>query len=393
MMQGRAPSSVLAPVLRAVDEVLTGALAGLVAPGVAEGDASTILVEATRDAVNGLVNDALRKGQAAIDRVSDRVDRSVWGALHNPVDLVVEGALGGDEILYETEDNSYSMVGYAAQLVTLRRDTGTDWLRGAIDAILRTTRGRCMAGPLLARGLSRRARISFLLEVCRLELPDDLRDRNRAYEQTLESGCMWYAHRDFLIACERPRAIHREITDPRMPRGRASHRLHRIDGPAISWPDGWGVHVIHGRRVPAWIVEHPECITVHAIESEHNAEVRRLMIERYSWARYMTDSGAQVIDEAPADHPIAGLRGARLLRKELPGEPEPIVYLEMVNSTPEQHGTYRRYLERIDPKLYGGDAGRLCHAAMASRWRYRDCSGRLQLSFSRWQDYCPSAES
>jgi hypothetical protein len=65
----------------------------------------------------------------------------------------------------------------------------------------------------------------------------------------------------------------------------------------------------------------------------------------------------------------------------------------MRNSTPEPDGTCRYYLERIDPKIYGGDAARLCHAAMASRWRHRDDAGRLQLTFERWQDYQPAAES
>jgi hypothetical protein len=65
----------------------------------------------------------------------------------------------------------------------------------------------------------------------------------------------------------------------------------------------------------------------------------------------------------------------------------------MLNCTPEPEGSYKRDLERIDPKAYGGDAGRLCHAAMASLWRYRDDSGRLRRTFERWQDYVPTAES
>ena len=64
---------------------------------------------------------------------------------------------------------------------------------------------------------------------------------------------------------------------------------------------------------------------------------------------------------------------------------EPIVYLEMLNSTPEPDGTYKRYLERIDPNAYGGMAGRSCHAAMASRWRpvcrYRDAVIYPPVSF------------
>jgi hypothetical protein len=32
-------------------------------------------------------------------------------------------------------------------------------------------------------------------------------------------------------------------------------------------------------------------------------------------------------------------------------------------------------------------------ATVASRWRYRDMRGRLQLTFARWQDYEPVLES
>jgi hypothetical protein len=145
--------------------------------------------------------------------------------------------------------------------------------------------------------------------------------------------------------------------------------------------------------VAAWIIEHPAAITARKIERERNAEVRRVMLDRYGWSRYISDSGAQVVDQAPADHEIVGLRGARLLRKELAGEPEPIVYLDMINSSPEPDGSYKHYLQRIDPKAYDGDAGRLCHAAMASLWHYRNDDGQLVRTFSRWQDYLPTEES
>jgi hypothetical protein len=161
----------------------------------------------------------------------------------------------------------------------------------------------------------------------------------------------------------------------------------------VSWPDGWGIHAVHGRRVPGWIIEHPWCITPAGIEAEHNAEVRRVMLQRYGWTRYIAGCGAEIVDSIPMNHEIEGLRGARLLRKVLPGEPEPLVYLEMRNSTPEADGTCRRYLERIDPKAYGGEAARSCHAAMASRWHHRDEHGRLRRTFERWQDYRPAAES
>jgi hypothetical protein len=145
--------------------------------------------------------------------------------------------------------------------------------------------------------------------------------------------------------------------------------------------------------VPEVVVRSPERVTHEDITLETHAEVRRKMLERYGWPRYIQNCEADIVDTVPMDYQVVGLRGARLLRKELAGEPEPIVYLEMRNSTPEHDGHYKRYLERIDPKAYDGDAGRLCHAAMASRWYHRDDNGRLVRTFERWQDYAPTEES
>lgn len=234
---------------------------------------------------------------------------------------------------------------------------------------------------------------SFLREVCELALPGDIWNRSRAGERAIQSACWWYAHREFVMVCERPQAIHLEPLEAARTRPGGAHRLHHAAGPALLWPDGWGLHAVHGVQVPGWIVEHPERITVTDIEQERNAEVRRIMLDAYGWSRFIEHCGAEVIDQIPLNHKIQGLRGARLLRKELPGEPEPLVYLDMRNSTPEADGSYRRYLERIDPTAYEGAAGRSCHAAMASRWRYRDENGELQRTFARWQDYQPHTES
>jgi hypothetical protein len=230
---------------------------------------------------------------------------------------------------------------------------------------------------------------SFLREVCGLELPGGVWDRSHAYEQTMRTAGWWFPHRGALLVCERPSQIHLEPAQGRP----GTQQLHSAAGAAMSWPGGWSLHAWHGCLTPGWIIEHPDLITVPHIERAENAEVRRVMIERYGWERYIRDCGATVVDSVPMDHPIPGLRGARLLRKDLPGEPEPIVYLDMVNSTPEPDGTRRHYLERIKPHAYGGDAARWCHAAMASRWHHRDSNGELQRTFERWQDYVPAAES
>lgn len=249
-------------------------------------------------------------------------------------------------------------------------------------------------GQLWVGGDWRPACTSFFREICDLRLPAERWDWIRAYEQTAESACWWYPHRDFVMVSEHPKALHLETVERRTVRGAMRHQLHCANGPAVVWPDGWGIYAHHGTRVHGWVIEHPERITPVDIEHEQDATVRRIMLERFGgWARFMANCDAEVVHEVPMDYEIRGLRGARLLRKELAGEPEAIVYLDMVNSTPEPDGTYRRYLERVDPKAYRGDAGWNCHAAMASRWHYRTESGELRRTFLRWQDYRPTEES
>jgi hypothetical protein len=129
-------------------------------------------------------------------------------------------------------------------------------------------------------------------------------------------------------------------------------------------------------------------MTIAQIEAETNAEVRRVMIDRYGPKRYLEDSGAVVVQEMPADHPIVGLRTARLLRKEVPDD-ETIIMLDLLNSTAEPDGTVKRYMLRCDPNAYGGAAATDVHAAAASTWRLPDGS----LAFEDYRDYAPGFES
>ena len=165
-------------------------------------------------------------------------------------------------------------------------------------------------------------------------------------------------------------------------------RLHSLSGPACAYPDGWGIYAVHGVRVPADIIEDRASLTVARIDAEENAEVRRVMIDLYGSKKYLTDSGAAVVQECKADHYIVGLRSARLLRKEVKDD-EPILMIDLLNSTPEPDGSVKRYLLRVDPNAYDGEASRDCLAAVASTWRNADGS----LAFKRPQDYQPIFES
>ena len=89
------------------------------------------------------------------------------------------------------------------------------------------------------------------------------------------------------------------------------------------------------------MIETPEKITVADIEGEQNAEVRRVKMERYGMAKYILDSGSKEIHRD--DFGI-------VRRKDIPGD-EPLVMVQVVNSTPEPDGTFKDYFLRVHPDL------------------------------------------
>ena len=176
---------------------------------------------------------------------------------------------------------------------------------------------------------------------------------------------------------------HTQIHQTRLPNDR--YQLHCETGPAVSYPDGWNIYYIHGVAVNEQIVMRPETLTLKQINDEANAEVRRIMVERYGYEKFLRESDAKLVDSCPDDHALKGLRTAKLWHI---GE---IVMLDVLNSTPEPDGTTKRYVIPVDGTLYGGKAGRSCHAATASTWRKR--GDRTQLAFARPEDYAPVFES
>jgi hypothetical protein len=117
-------------------------------------------------------------------------------------------------------------------------------------------------------------------------------------------------------------------------------RLHSELGPAVE-SDAEPLFFWHGVLVDPYLVRNPQLITVKHIEMESNAEVRRVMMERFGEARYLQESGAQEIH--CDDFGV-------LFRKEVPGD-EPLVMVKVVNSTPEPDGTLKDYWLRVPPNM------------------------------------------
>jgi len=153
----------------------------------------------------------------------------------------------------------------------------------------------------------------------------------RALARVAEQVHWWWPFAHTVVLCERPNTVH---VDER-------GRLHRGDGPALAYEDGFALHRWHGVTISENFAETLAALTPELISAERNAELRRIMLEHYGHDRYIVDSGAKPIQEDEA---------GRLWRVRLPGD-EPITMVEVVNSTAEPDGTFKTYWLRVPPQI------------------------------------------
>ncbi|MFE2447670.1 DUF6745 domain-containing protein [Streptomyces melanosporofaciens] len=141
----------------------------------------------------------------------------------------------------------------------------------------------------------------------------------------------WWPYEKAVIVAERPVELHRD----------EAGRLDRGDGPALAFPDGFALYAWRGMPVPAEFLRQLGELTPDRIRAEENAELRRVMLEHYGYDRYLEESGAE-----PVHRDETGV----LWRIALDGD-EPVVMVEVVNSTPEPDGTHRTYWLRVPPRV------------------------------------------
>ena len=170
--------------------------------------------------------------------------------------------------------------------------------------------------------------VSFFRDV--MNWNDPVLDRFEI-EESLVRSCGWtWWHENVLAISDRPQLISRD----------AQGRLHRANGMAIAYRDGWGFHAWHGLRVPAEILDRAE-FSADAIDAQSNAELRRVMLER----EYNGRTGFEL---------YLKVRQARIVAEdELHGQPRrlievkvgttPLRIIEVRNGSLEPDGTRRRF--------------------------------------------------
>ena len=158
----------------------------------------------------------------------------------------------------------------------------------------------------------------------------------------------------------------------------AENRLHCADGAAIAYPDGWGVWVWHGVRVPQRIIEHADQLTAAEILALSNVEVRRAVIERIGGPKALIERAGDACQVVDADTDALGLP-RRLLRLHLPDD-DTLLMVQVTNSTPEPDGSRKTYYLHVDAEcrpLLGDDRrgkpqALTCAAAVAASFGMRE---------------------
>jgi hypothetical protein len=112
-------------------------------------------------------------------------------------------------------------------------------------------------------------------------------------------------------------------------------RLHCASGPAVAYPDGWSIWAWHGVRVDRNVIASSETITTQQIESAVNVEARRVMIERYGFERFVRDAKFK---------PVQRDDFGTLFRRAQGSLGFDLCFVEVVNSTAEPDGTFKRYM-------------------------------------------------
>ncbi|RAY10973.1 hypothetical protein DPM19_33115 [Actinomadura craniellae] len=150
-----------------------------------------------------------------------------------------------------------------------------------------------------------------------------------ALAEVARTAGWWWPYERVAIISERPAELHRDEPG----------RLHRGDGPALAFTDGFALHAWRGMPIPADFTATLANLTAEQIGAEENAELRRVMLEHFGYDRYLAETGAQ-----PVHRDETGV----LWRINLAGD-EPVVMVEVINSTPEPDGSRRTYYLRVPP--------------------------------------------
>ena len=171
--------------------------------------------------------------------------------------------------------------------------------------------------------------LTGMRDVLGLRLPEH--EKYKAWEDAAIEGGPRMMHEEFCIVSDFPEFI--KLDD--------RNRPHCETGPYSRWRDGWSLYYVHGVSVPEWIIEEKDKITVESIDKETNAEIRRVMIDLFGKDRFIREGNSEI---GHSDE------WGKLWRREFKDD-DPMMMVEVLNSTMEPDGTFKTYFLRVHPEL------------------------------------------
>lgn len=113
-------------------------------------------------------------------------------------------------------------------------------------------------------------------------------DSVRAEADICRSAGYYWPNRDFIMVCERPRAICRDD----------SGRLHNGGGPSVDYGETFRLYSWHGTTIPATWITDPGTLTAQAALTWPNVEQRRAACEIVGWHRILAELKSRVVDDS-----------------------------------------------------------------------------------------------
>lgn len=180
-----------------------------------------------------------------------------------------------------------------------------------------------------------------------------------AYCNYARSCGIGFFYQNAAFVCDRPLRIALD----------ESWRLHSGIGRALEWSDGFGLYAWHGHDLPQsheFYVTESHRIDAGVIDSEPNAELRRIGLEIFGFGRYLADRKAEVVSEDTLHGQPRRLLACQVVE-------ETIRILEIINGTEEPDGSRRKYHLGAMP----GETPHECVAASFGRpsRKYREVLG------------------
>ena len=192
---------------------------------------------------------------------------------------------------------------------------------------------------------------SFPVQHMGAKLDQDLSEKLAIWTNIAKHCFWWYPFENAVIASQRPTEIHLN----------ANHRMHCIDGPAISFDDGWGLYFMNGVVMPKDIIETPaNQITKEMLLNISNAEVRGEAMLKVGIERVFEVLETKILDET--EDKIYALHILQMGKDDVKRP-----YLAMLNPS-----TGKTHFEGVEPSIRTVDA--------ALTWRNKTSIRPVQLT-------------